>query len=85
MLIRTPQEMRDLRLWLLSLGIDADKALQRNPGLVKHRLQGLQRKMDAFHAYNLPGLVSFLYCATHKLWGAVQTVYLIIQHSDRAS
>ena len=60
MLTRTPQEMRDLRLWFLSLGLDADKALRRTPMLATYRLQSLQAKLNAFHAYNLPGLVSFV-------------------------
>ena len=60
MLTRTPQELQDLRLWLLSLGVDVDKALRKNPQLVMHRLQGLQDKVGAFHAYNLPGLMSFV-------------------------
>ena len=60
MLTRTPEEMRDLRLWLMSLGLDADQALRRNPMLVTRHLQTLQGKVDAFHAYNLPGLVSFI-------------------------
>ena len=59
-LTRTPQQVQDVRLWLLSLGIDADKALRRKPRLVIYHLQGLQAKVDAFHAYNLPGLVSFV-------------------------
>ena len=60
MLRRTPQEMRDLRLWLLSLGIDADRALRENSRLTIYRLQGLQGKVDAFRADNLPGLVLFV-------------------------
>ena len=60
MLTRTPQEFRDLRLWLLSLGLDADKALRRNPMLAIYHLQSLQAKLNAFHAYNLPGLMSFV-------------------------
>ena len=60
MLTRTPQDMRDLCLWLLSLGIDADKALRRTPMLASYQLHTLQGKVDAFHAYNLPGLVPFV-------------------------
>ena len=59
-LARIPQDLRDLRLWLLSLGIDANKALHKNPRLVGYHLQVLQGKVDAFRAYNLPGLVSFV-------------------------
>ena len=52
--------MRDLRLWLLSLGLDADRVLRRTPLLATRHLQTLQSKVDAFHAYNLRGLVPFV-------------------------
>ena len=74
-LTRTPREMRDLRLWLLSLGLDADKALRKYPWLMKYRLQSLQGKMDAFHAYNLPGLVSFVLCHPQALERRPDTVF----------
>ena len=75
MLTRTPQEMQDLRLWLLSLGLDADKALRRSPKLATYRLQSLQAKLDAFHAYNLPGLVSFVLRHPQALERSPDSVY----------
>ena len=76
MLRRTPQEVQELRLWLLSLGIaDTDTAVRQNPVLLKQQLQRLQQNMKALRTYALPGLVQLAICHPAALTYRPQHLY----------